>query len=120
VLRRLDRAAVAQVAADVLGGPPGDDLLALAYSAQGNPFFLMELLAGLRDEGLAVARGGRVTLREARLPGRVHDNMQRRLSRLSPLARRTAAVAASMGRRFTMAGLAAERGAGPAELAGQR
>jgi DNA-binding CsgD family transcriptional regulator len=107
VLRRLDRAAVAAVAADVLGAAPGDALLALAEGAQGNPFFLIELLTGLRDERLVDIHAGHATLVEARLPRRVRDSMRRRLGRMSPAARGVAAVAASMGRRFTVAQLAA-------------
>ena len=107
VLRRLDQAAVADVAADVLGAAPGEALLALAEGVQGNPFFLIELLTGLRDERLIDIHAGHATLVEARLPRRVRDSMRRRLGRMSPGARRVAAVAASMGRRFTMAQLAA-------------
>jgi DNA-binding CsgD family transcriptional regulator len=107
ILRRLDQAAVAEVAADVLGAAPGDDLLALAEGAQGNPFFLLELLTGLRDERLIDIHAGHATLVEARLPRRVRDSMRRRLGRMSPAARSVAAVAASMGRRFTVAQLAA-------------
>jgi DNA-binding CsgD family transcriptional regulator len=107
VLGRLDHAAVAEVAADVLGAAPDASLLALAEGMQGNPFFLIELLAGLRDEQLVSLDAGRATLVEARLPLRVREGMRRRLARVSPAARNVAAVAASMGRRFTVAQLAA-------------
>jgi DNA-binding CsgD family transcriptional regulator len=107
VLGRLDQAAVADVAADVLGAAPDDALLALAEGVHGNPFFLIELLTGLRDERLIDIHAGHATLVEARLPRRVRDGMRRRLGRMSPTAREVAAVAASMGRRFTMAQLAA-------------
>jgi len=107
VLRRLDRAAVAAVAADVYGAVPDDSLLALAEGAQGNPFFLLELLSGLREEHLVSLDAGRAVLMEARLPRRVGEGMRRRLARMSPGARNVAAVAASMGRRFTVGQLAA-------------
>ena len=74
---------------------------------QGNPFFLLELLSGLREEHLVSLDAGRATLVEARLPLRVREGMRRRLARMSPGARNVAAVAASMGRRFTVAQLAA-------------
>ena len=51
-LQSLGQPAVAEVAADFLGAPPDPALLALADSAHGNPFLLMELLSGLRDEHL--------------------------------------------------------------------
>lgn len=95
------------MAADVLGAPPDDALLTMAEGMDGNPFYLMELLSGLRDEHLIDLAAGRATLVEARLPGRVRDSMRRRLSRMPPATRRVAAVAASMGRRFTVAQLAA-------------
>jgi len=107
VLGCLDRAAVADVATDVLGAVPDDSLLALAEGMGGNPFFLMELLSGLREEHLVSLEAGRATLTEARLPLRVRDGMRRRLARMSPAARNVAAVAASMGRRFTVGQLAA-------------
>ena len=107
VLGRLDQAAVAEVIADVLGAAPDDSLLALAEGMQGNPFFLMELLSGLREEHLVSFDAGRATLTEARLPLRVREGMRRRLARMSPAARNVAAVAASMGRRFTVGQLAA-------------
>ena len=107
VLECLDQAAVAEVATDVLGAAPDDSLLALAEGMRGNPFFLMELLAGLREERLVSLDAGRATLTEARLPLRVREGMRRRLARMSPAARNVAAVAASMGRRFTVGQLAA-------------
>jgi DNA-binding CsgD family transcriptional regulator len=109
-LDRLDRAAVAEVATDVLGTAPDAAVLALAESAHGNPFFLRELLSGLRDEGLVEVLAGRAVLIEPGLPRRVRESMHRRLGRMSPAARRAAAVAASMGRRFTIADLAAVLG----------
>ena len=107
VLRHLDQAAVAEVMADVLGAAPDDSLLTLAEGIQGNPFFLLELLSGLREDHLVSLDAGHATLVEARLPLRVRESMRRRLARMSPGARNAAAVAASMGRRFTVGQLAA-------------
>ena len=106
-LGRLDRAAVGEVIADVLGAAPDQSLLTLAEGAGGNPFYLIELLAGLREEHLVRLDAGYATLAEARLPLRVREGMRRRLARMSPAARNVAAVAASMGRRFTVGQLAA-------------
>ena len=50
-LAPLDDQAVAAVAADLLGPSPGKSLLALAAGAEGNPLLLVELLAGLQEEG---------------------------------------------------------------------
>jgi predicted ATPase len=107
VLGRLDQAAVAAVAEDVFGAAPAGSLLKLAEGACGNPFFLLELLSGLREENLVNVDAGHATLTEARLPLRVREGMRQRLARMSPGARNVAAVAASLGRRFTVAQLAA-------------
>ena len=106
-LERLDQAAVAAVAADVLGAAPDAAVLALAEGVQGNPFWLTELFCGLRDEHLVTIDAGHATLAGERLPRRVGDTMRRRLGRMSPAARNVAAVAACLGRRFTIAQLAA-------------
>jgi DNA-binding CsgD family transcriptional regulator len=106
-LEPLDHAAIADVAADVLGAAPDGDIIALAEGAHGNPFWLIELLSGLRDERLVAIDAGRATLGEGQLPRRLGETMRRRLRLMSPAARDVAAVAASMGRCFTIAQLAA-------------
>jgi predicted ATPase len=62
---------------DVLGARPDDALLALAEGVHGNPFFLTELLSGLREERLVEVDGERARLVESRLPRRVRDTMRR-------------------------------------------
>src|SRR6202021_364431 len=53
---------VGDVVAEMLGAAPGQELLALAFGAGGNPLLLAELLAGLRDEGKIRADGGSARL----------------------------------------------------------
>ena len=108
--------AIAQVTADVLGAVPDDGLLAMAEGTHGNPFYLIELLSGLQDEHLVTVRDGLARLTGTRLPARVRMSMRARLSQMSPGARRVAAVAASMGRSFTVAQLAAVLGLAPSLL----
>ena len=48
----LDPTGVAQMAADILGAEPDGELLAMAERPGGSPFLLVELLSGLREEGL--------------------------------------------------------------------
>ena len=57
-LAPLDDQAVAAVAADLLGASPGKSLLALAAGTEGNPLLLVELLAGLQEEGARPDRPG--------------------------------------------------------------
>jgi DNA-binding CsgD family transcriptional regulator len=102
----LGRAAVAQIAADVLGAEPDEELVHKAELVQGNPFLLMEFFRGLQDEGIVAVESGRARLLEDRLPRRVSDNMRGRLLRMSPVADRLATLASALGRRFSLYDLA--------------
>ena len=44
----LGRKAVAEIAVDVLGAEPGEELLRKAERVQGNPFLLIEFFRGLQ------------------------------------------------------------------------
>src|SRR3984957_13968556 len=103
----LDQAGVAQIAADVLGAKPGSDLLKMAERPAGSPFLLVELLSGLREEGLVRVESGRAELVEWRLPDRVSQSMRLRMERLPDLARQVATVAAALGRRVSLDQVAA-------------
>jgi DNA-binding CsgD family transcriptional regulator len=103
----LDRDAVAQVASDILGGEPNDELLQRAERVQGNPFLLVEFCRGLQDDLLVSLDSGRATLVDDRLPHRVSDSMRGRLARMSPAAERVATFATGLGRRFRLHDLAA-------------
>src|SRR4029079_6131990 len=112
----LDREAVADVAADVLGAQPDEQLLEKAQRVHGSPFLLVEFLRGLQDEAIVSLVGGRATLLDDRVPHRVTDSIQRRLSRMSPEAERVATVAASLGRRFSLRDLGQMSGIALTEL----
>jgi len=112
----LDHTGVAQMAADVLGAEPDTELLKMAERAAGNPFLLVELLSGLREEGLVRADSGRAELAEWRLPHRVSESMRLRLERMSDSARQVATVAAALGRRFSLDDVAAMVNRSPSEL----
>ena len=103
----LDRHAVAQVATDVLGAEPDEELLQKAKRVQGNPFLLVEFFRGLQDDLLVSLDSGRATLVEDRLPHRVSDSMRGRLARMSSESDRTATFASGLGRRFSIHDLAA-------------
>ncbi len=115
-LEPLAPAAVAELASEVMAARPGQALLDLAAHAAGNPFFLVELLRGLREERLVRIEDGVATLVEARLPKRVAAGMRHRLARLSESARQLAVTAASLARGFTVAELASMLGAPAASL----
>ena len=106
-LAPLSASAVAEVAADVLGAPAGGDLLRTLAGVQGNPFLIVDLLAGLREENLVSVVDGRARLAENRVPHRLEDSMRRRLSRSTPAGARVVTVAASLARQFTLSQVAA-------------
>jgi DNA-binding CsgD family transcriptional regulator len=91
----LRRKAVAEIAADVLGAEPDEELLRKSELVRGNPFLLIEFFRGLQAR-----------LLEDRLPRRVSDNMRGRLLRMSPTADRLATLASALGRRFSLYDLA--------------
>ena len=103
----LEREAVAQVGADILGAEADDELLCKAARVQGNPFLLVEFFRGLRDDHLVSFDSGRASLVEDRLPKRVGVTMRRRLSLMDPTSGRVATLACGLGRRFTLHDLAA-------------
>jgi DNA-binding CsgD family transcriptional regulator len=115
-LEPLTSHAVADLASEVMPASPDPALLELAADAAGNPFFLVELLRGLREEGLVRVEGGVARLVEARLPRRVATGMRHRLARMSESARQLAVAAASLGRGFTFGELASMLEASPSSL----
>jgi hypothetical protein len=116
VLGPLDQSGVAQMAADVLGAEPDSELLRMAERPAGSPFLLVELLSGLREEGLVRIESGRAELVEWRLPHRVSQSMRLRLERMSDSARQVATVASALGRRFSLDDVAAMLNLSPSEL----
>jgi DNA-binding CsgD family transcriptional regulator len=102
----LRRAAVAEIATDVLGAEPDEELLHKAEQVHGNPFLLIEFFRGLQDDGIVTVEAGRARLLEDRLPRRVSDNMRGRLLRMSAAADRLATLASALGRRFSLHDLA--------------
>ena len=115
-LTPLPASAVAEVAADVLGAPAGGDLLRTLADVQGNPFLVVDLLAGLREENLVRVVDGRARLAENRVPHRLEDSMRRRLARTTAAGERVATVAASLARQFTLSQIAAMARVGVADL----
>jgi DNA-binding CsgD family transcriptional regulator len=115
-LSPLDDTAVAEVVGDLAGAEPDDSLLQLAASADGIPFWLTELLIGLREEGLLEKHDGRAGTPTTRLPARMRESMQQRLERMSPLARKVASVGAALGRMFPFDVMADMVGASAASL----
>lgn len=78
--------------------------------AEGNPFYVEELLRALRDHGDLVLDQGAYDVREAAdraIPPTIHALIAARIDRLPPSARERIADAAVLGKRFPLAHLRA-------------
>jgi DNA-binding CsgD family transcriptional regulator len=119
-LRGLGEPEVARFIEAVAGRPPPAPLVAAVYQqTEGNPFFVTELVRLLGAEGrLAPVPGAAGPLA---IPPTVRAAIGRRLDRLSAACRGVLAVAAVIGREFSLAVLApawaGEAGAAPDDRA---
>ncbi|MEW6268912.1 MAG: adenylate/guanylate cyclase domain-containing protein, partial [Thermodesulfobacteriota bacterium] len=72
--------------------------------AEGNPFFLEEITRAILEDGSLVKSGGRLRLtrpiQDILIPETVQEVIGARIDRLGPAAKRTAQVAAVLGRQF--------------------
>jgi DNA-binding CsgD family transcriptional regulator len=115
-LDALSSEAAADVARDVLGADVDTLLTWMTSMAHGNPFLLLELLRGMRDEGRIRVDAGRALATGGALPRRLADTMEQRLNRLSPGARRVVQMAAVLPENFSAATLARMLGRQPSSL----
>jgi DNA-binding CsgD family transcriptional regulator len=106
--------AVAGLIADTLGAAPDPGLTALASGAAGNPFLLVELIRGLRDENAIRVSEGTAALVSAHLPQRVRAVARRRLEGLSGGAQYLLQTGAVLGLTFELEDVAEMRGQTPA------
>ena len=113
----LDEDAVAGLVADTLHAAPDARLTELAAGAAGNPYLLVELLTGLREEDAIQVTRGRATLVPARpLPERVQLAVRAWLGGLAGPVRPLLETAAVLGRSFRLEDAAEMLGAAPAAL----
>ena len=125
-LGRLDPAAAARMALACVGAAdlPGAVQSLVAQRAEGLPFLVEEILAGLIGEGSLTEQDGRwhaADLARAGVPGTFADAVRRRLDGLDGDARSVICAAAVLGRRFDWALLGPVAGLpGPAVVAALR
>lgn len=98
--------AAADIVMDVLRAEADDSLMELTNMARGNPFLLVELLQGLSEDGRLLVDRGNVSVTGRELPNRLVDIVNRRLDRLSPLARQVVQVASVLPETFAAVVLA--------------
>jgi DNA-binding CsgD family transcriptional regulator len=111
-----DRAVVA-LAADLLQAEPGEAVMRVARRALGMPRLVVELLQGMREEGLVTIRDGVALTTDETIPRRFHAMVRDRLDRLSPPARQGLQVASVLDRTFTVEDLKGLTGAPADEIA---
>jgi tetratricopeptide (TPR) repeat protein len=96
------RMATAVLAAD---GLPEELRSVIGNKAEGNPFYVEELVKSLEETGVLRRDGGRLTLTRplttVAIPGSIQDVIAARIDRLAEAPKRTLQVAAVIGREFT-------------------
>ena len=101
-LRPLPKAEVRALVADLVGGPPGPRLLSLADGAGGNPLFLAELVAVLRQDGSLRAGELGVEVADGAGTADLARRLRARAARLGSEAAALVRVGAVMGTAFTL------------------
>jgi class 3 adenylate cyclase len=114
-LERLTDEEVAELVEAGLGAPLESRAMELVTGhAEGNPFFVEEVLADLLDRGLLERGSGGWSLRDTAVDLRVPDSVQgilaARIDLLPPAAKDALQAASVIGRSFTPGGLAALTG----------
>lgn len=106
-LGRLDEEAVIDIAADALGGVPDEALTRALGEADGHPFWLTELLRGMRDDQLVSLDAGTSRLLTSRIPRLFARSVLRQLDLVPGETRHILELAAALGDRFSFDELAA-------------
>ncbi len=110
-LTGLDSADVVKLVSGIADTPPGTADAGLANAlrttADGNPFFITELVRGLTDTGALVSEHGRLRLTDgvdpaSNLPVSITETLARRLRRVDDDTRRCLGVAAVIGEEFDL------------------
>jgi len=112
----LPAASAAEMAAQLLGSAPPQPMLAALDRAEGNPFFIEEIVASLLDRGLLVRREGAWAVDElppSAVPDTVTSLLASRIDLLPPREKRALQAAAVVGRRFGRASVEALVGERP-------
>ena len=115
----LSPAEVEELVGHLAGAPPGEGLLRLLGGANGNPFYVRELVAALRADGtLSVGPGGRVEVAQGQLPVSLRHTVLHGLGRLPAPTLDVLRTAAVLGESFSTGELQAVLSRPVAELIG--
>jgi DNA-binding NarL/FixJ family response regulator len=115
-LSPLTGGAVHGLVRDLIGVPPQAGLLDVVNCAQGNPRLIVELVAGLAEEGRIGPGGELIRLTPRQLPARVRVAVDEHLRQLSKESVQLLRVGTILGRTFPLSQAAAMLGTGTAAL----
>ncbi|MGW2572147.1 LuxR C-terminal-related transcriptional regulator [Streptomyces sp. NPDC001537] len=101
---------------DLIGVPPKAGLLDVVNCAHGNPRLIVELVAGLAEEGRIGPEGELIRLTPRQLPARVRAAVDEHLRQLSKESVQLLRVGTILGRTFPLSQTAAMLGTGTAAL----
>ncbi len=115
----LSQAEVEELVGQLAGAPPGDGLLRLVGGANGNPFYVNELVAAVSADGtLSVGPGGRAEVVEGQLPASLRQTVLHRLGGLPGSTLDVLRTAAVLGESFGVGELQALLSHPVAEIVG--
>ena len=115
-LEPLDAEAVAALATEVAGVPPAHGLLEQLGGAGGNPFYVIELMRALEEEGAIEIDTGLADARVGVVPPGLRLTLLRRLSFLPEATLEDLRIAAVLGSAFSPSDLATVTGRSSLEL----
>jgi DNA-binding CsgD family transcriptional regulator/tetratricopeptide (TPR) repeat protein len=118
-VRPLTPDAAGELAADILGASPDGPLSRLIDQAQGNPFYLTELLRTLVEGGRVLIDHGQARLHGDGLPEQFQAAVLSHVRGLSPGTQELLQVATVFGSDFAVADLAAVMGQPSGHILGQ-
>src|SRR5215472_13698118 len=105
-LSPLGAGAVGELVAEMVSAKPGPGLLTQISGAAGNPLFVTELMAALRQEGAIQVTGGQAEMAESTLPPTLRLTILRRLSFLPEDTLQVLQAASILGSAFSLTDLA--------------
>ena len=109
----LTDAAVLEIVTQTVSAQPTAELLAEMSGAAGNPLFIVELLAALREEGLIKTVGEHADLKSSGIPPTLRLTVLRRLSFLPAATLQALRGAAILGSSFSLTDLSIATGRPP-------
>ena len=101
-LGQLDAPEVATLVEQTVGAPPGPRLCAQVERTGGNPLFVTELVAALRQEAAIVITDGVAEVQPATLPPSLRATILRRLSSLPAESLEALRIASVLGTSFSL------------------